>query len=80
MDDFDKNDRRPVMGRLTSALSSIFSPVIKGPETPYSESAATTNNVEGDKAEEYYEDPYNDYPWRCSFGTHEDVSISTTVD
>jgi hypothetical protein len=72
-DDFDKEDRRPVMGRLSAALSSIFSPVMSkgGPATPLS---AADKEVAATEEENYYEDTYNDYPWRCSFGTHEDVS------
>jgi hypothetical protein len=71
----DKQDRRPVMGRLSAALSSIFSPVMSkgGPATPLS---AAEKEVTGTEEENYYEDPYNDYPWRCSFGTHEDVSTA----
>jgi hypothetical protein len=74
-DDFDnKDDRRPILGRVTAALSSLFSPVLNNPRpagpsiTPTS---GTTKNVDNG---DYYEDTYNDLPWKCSFGTKEDVS------
>lgn len=57
--DHDKADRRPMLGRLNAAMSSMFSPVTK--YTPVD-------------ADEFYEDTYNDYPWKCSCGTHEEVS------
>jgi hypothetical protein len=57
-EDFDKEDRRPMMGRLQAAVSAMFSP---------------GGGLNQDPREHYYEDTFNDFPWKCSFGTHEEV-------
>jgi hypothetical protein len=73
--DFDsKEDRRPILGRVTAALSSLFSPVVNGTAGGTSTSLTPETTKNGDNGE-YYEDTYNDLPWRCSFGTKEDVSV-----
>jgi hypothetical protein len=71
MEDFDKTDRRPMMGRVNAALSSMFSPVNS---TPRAVRTRRTPEKKQDEKEDYYEDTFNDYPWRCTFGTREDVS------
>lgn len=75
-DDFDnKDDRRPILGRVTAALSSLFSPVLNGNPRPLGISITqTSGTAKNEDNAEYYEDTYNDLPWRCSFGTKEDVS------
>jgi len=61
-DESDKGDRRRIIGRVKASVSNIFSPV--APQ--YRKS-----NDQG----EFYIDPYNDYPWTCTFGTSEDDGI-----
>lgn len=65
-DESDKGDRRRIIGRVKAAVSNIFSPVAPQYHKP---------NDQG----EFYIDPYNDYPWSCTFGTSEDVSLPSII-
>jgi hypothetical protein len=89
-DSFDKEDRRPIFGRMTNALSTLFSPIVvavssrprsdlngngkDSSSTNVSTRVNTNSNLNQENMDEYYEDTYNELPWKCSFGTAEDVS------
>ena len=59
-----KSDRRSV---VTKVLSFVTGPVLAGRERQ--------RRLWQD--EDYYEDTFNGLPWRCSFGTSEEVCVST---
>ena len=91
-DSFDKEDRRPMLGRMTTAFSAMFSPIVvavsshrsdgrNSPSTNISTRVNANSNLENQEDnDEYYEDTYNELPWKCSFGTTEEVSHQKIID
>jgi hypothetical protein len=89
-DSFDKEDRRPILGRMTTAFSTMFSPIVvavssrrhDGRNSPLTNVStkgnANSNPKHQEDDDEYYEDTYNELPWKCSFGTTEEVSLQNS--
>ena len=61
------NNNNTLFSQMTGALTSLL--LLSKGMIPSSKKGIM--NEDG----EYYEDPYNDQPWRCSFGTAEDDGI-----
>ena len=88
--DSDKEYRRSILGRVSAASASLYSFLQNNANsfknTLSSNTPARDRSTPGAMAsseknndDEFYEDTYNDLPWRCSFGTREDVSVRREV-
>ena len=91
--DLDKEDRRSILGRVaSSAMASLSTRLwpkfVPNNDAFNNETSPRSCSPDSDliashhlpQEDGYYEDSYNDLPWRCSFGTREDVSTIFSFD